>query len=117
MNCLNCNKELEQIKGKRERKFCNSTCRSNFWQKENRKNKLPLPKDYVEMKDIRISENILHTDTIKENIEVIDNSEIEKQIAEIKEEKIPAERDTPFGKKIWSAEQEKRIVELKNKLK
>jgi endogenous inhibitor of DNA gyrase (YacG/DUF329 family) len=36
MNCPNCDKELEQIEGKRQKQFCNSTCRSNFWQKQNR---------------------------------------------------------------------------------
>lgn len=37
MPCLNCNKEIIQIPKKREKMFCNSTCRSNFWQKEKRK--------------------------------------------------------------------------------
>jgi UTP-glucose-1-phosphate uridylyltransferase len=34
MKCLNCSKNLEQTVGKRERRFCNSTCRSNYWQKQ-----------------------------------------------------------------------------------
>lgn len=34
--CLNCNKDLKQIPGKRQKSFCNSTCRSNYWQKANR---------------------------------------------------------------------------------
>jgi DNA-directed RNA polymerase subunit M/transcription elongation factor TFIIS len=33
-NCLNCGKILVSTEGKREKKFCNSTCRSNYWQKE-----------------------------------------------------------------------------------
>jgi endogenous inhibitor of DNA gyrase (YacG/DUF329 family) len=37
MDCLNCKKEVLQTPGKRERQFCNSTCRSNFWQKAKRK--------------------------------------------------------------------------------
>lgn len=37
MKCPNCEKELEQIEGKRAKQFCNSTCRSNHWQKEKRK--------------------------------------------------------------------------------
>jgi hypothetical protein len=36
--CLNCNKALPQTEGKRAKQFCNSTCRSNYWQKEKRKN-------------------------------------------------------------------------------
>jgi hypothetical protein len=31
--CLNCKKDLVQTAGKREKIFCNSTCRSNYWQK------------------------------------------------------------------------------------
>jgi len=37
MKCLNCNTELIQIPKKREKQFCNSTCRSNYWQKAKRK--------------------------------------------------------------------------------
>lgn len=36
-NCLACNTPLEQIPHKRKKKFCNSTCRSNYWQKKARK--------------------------------------------------------------------------------
>lgn len=37
MQCAECKKELEQTPGKRPKVFCNSTCRSNFWQKAKRK--------------------------------------------------------------------------------
>lgn len=37
MNCTECNKEIPQTVGKRAKIFCNSTCRSNHWQKEKRK--------------------------------------------------------------------------------
>ena len=37
MKCLECKNDLIQTQGKRERQFCNSTCRSNFWQKAKRK--------------------------------------------------------------------------------
>lgn len=46
-----------------------------------------------------------------------DNSEIEKQIAAVKAEKIPPERNTTLGKKIWQKEQENRINELKLQIK
>lgn len=39
MKCLECEKELINTEGKRPKKFCNNTCRSNYWQKENRKKK------------------------------------------------------------------------------
>lgn len=37
MNCKNCGEKLEMTPGRRQKEFCNSTCRSNFWQKEKRK--------------------------------------------------------------------------------
>lgn len=44
MGCLNCGKEIEQNPKKRAKQFCNSTCRSGYWQRqksaEKRKNNL-----------------------------------------------------------------------------
>lgn len=42
---------------------------------------------------------------------------IREQIAAIRAEKIPPERNTPMGKKAWQIDQQKRIQELQNKLK
>jgi len=39
MECLDCEKELIQIPKKRKKEFCNSTCRSNYWQKADRAKK------------------------------------------------------------------------------
>src|SRR4051812_36996194 len=36
MACLNCGNELTTVAHKREKVFCNSTCRSNYWQKVKR---------------------------------------------------------------------------------
>ena len=46
----------------------------------------------------------------------IDNSEILKQIEAIRAEKIPKDRDTILGRKLWRIEQDNRIGELKSKL-
>jgi hypothetical protein len=35
--CRHCQNELTHIEGRRKKEFCNTTCRSNFWQKERRK--------------------------------------------------------------------------------
>lgn len=35
-NCLNCGDKILQTSGKREKLFCDSTCRSNYWQKTKR---------------------------------------------------------------------------------
>jgi hypothetical protein len=50
MNCRECKKDIEQTVGKRAKEFCNSTCRSNFWQKNKRKiaaNNLPANKERI----------------------------------------------------------------------
>jgi len=39
--CLLCKKQIYSLHGKREKKFCNSTCRSKFWQKS-QKNRKPI---------------------------------------------------------------------------
>jgi hypothetical protein len=36
MNCLNCGEPLEQTPGKKEKQFCNVSCRSSFHQKKKR---------------------------------------------------------------------------------
>lgn len=41
---------------------------------------------------------------------------IREQIEAIRAEKIPKERDTPFGRKSWQIDQQKRIQDLQSKL-
>ena len=43
-------------------------------------------------------------------------TDLEKQIALIRAEKIPKDRDTIFGRKSWALDQKKRILELESKL-
>lgn len=41
--CKECGAELTNIPGKRVKEFCGNTCRSNFWQKlQRRKNKVDV---------------------------------------------------------------------------
>lgn len=42
----------------------------------------------------------------------VNTEKIDQKIKEIMAEKIPHHRDTPLGRKIWAAEQEKRVAEL-----
>ena len=37
MNCLNCGKEVKQIEGKRQRKYCDDACKQIHWKKTNKK--------------------------------------------------------------------------------
>jgi hypothetical protein len=39
MACKNCGEAIVQTPGKRAKEFCDSTCRSNYWQIKNRLNK------------------------------------------------------------------------------
>lgn len=41
--CHLCNKWISQPEGKKEKRFCNSTCRSNYWYKKNKKGKAGKP--------------------------------------------------------------------------
>lgn len=43
--CLNCGKEVEQVEGKRERLYCNPSCKASYF----RKNK-PKEKKYIQIK-------------------------------------------------------------------
>lgn len=54
MKCLNCNSDLIQQKGKRKKIFCDSTCRSNYWQKTKRLEKEGLPTEEI-IKQIKTS--------------------------------------------------------------
>jgi hypothetical protein len=51
------------------------------------------------------------------NTSAPDNEAILKQIEAIKTEKIPKERDTPIGRRVWASDQWKRVDELKKQLK
>jgi len=94
MKCPNCEKEIVQTKGKRKRLFCNSTCRSNVWQKEKRKQ----PK-----KDAKPKETDSKTSTVPE---------IEQRIAKIKEMlKLPPKYLPPIKKS--ALESELYLLELK----
>ena len=41
MECLNCQKELKQTEGRRQKLYCNDACRVAFFQKKNKKEGIP----------------------------------------------------------------------------
>ncbi len=59
MKCPNCQKELIQVEGKREKLFCNSTCRSNVWAKNKRKATVPEPKKEEPNTPPKIPKNLI----------------------------------------------------------
>lgn len=40
--CLFCNSDLIQTAGKKEKQFCNTSCRSNYWYGKNKKGKFKV---------------------------------------------------------------------------
>lgn len=41
--CLNCQKELQHVLGRKKKRYCNETCRSNHWYGKNKKGKTKTP--------------------------------------------------------------------------
>jgi ribosomal 50S subunit-associated protein YjgA (DUF615 family) len=106
MECLECKKEITQTKGKRPKKFCNSTCRSNYWQKEQRKN---LVNDLYELGmsvtkiDAKGVERI--NPLSKEGQQVLEQSKnVSRETSGkwvVKERPTPPAGLTPLQKKVW----------------
>jgi hypothetical protein len=108
--CLNCGEQVTQTAKKRAKQFCNSTCRSNYWQKQCRKKNKPeiasKPKKSTQstQKDVKPPESPKN--------DKFDLDAVLKEIQAIRDEKIPKERDTSIGRKSWAFEQNRRIAEL-----
>lgn len=45
--CLNCGENLNHTEGKREKVFCDTSCRSNYWQKSERLEKKGLTAEQI----------------------------------------------------------------------
>lgn len=128
--CLNCHSDLSQKKGKLAPVFCSNSCRSNYWQRSDRLEKAGKPieevvkilnqnpsKKRVKLKNLPKVVANTPAEVKKEVSDNMDNQEILAQIAAIRAEKIPELRNTTLGRKSWNIEQEKKIAELKSKLK
>ena len=37
--CLHCENELQHVPGRKKKRFCNETCRSNYWYGKNKRGK------------------------------------------------------------------------------
>ena len=105
--CAFCGEPAEQTDGRRPRKFCTDTCRQKYWQAKNKlKAAAKTEKTTAVVKKMSPSVKLAKNEP----------TDIEKQIAAIKAEKIPKDRDTIFGRKSWALDQRKRIAELESKL-
>lgn len=142
--CLNCEKELEQIPKKRQKQFCNSTCRSNYWQKSKRIKNIEklkyspitpesynckklnrakydevsqFPEPKITLEEISPEKQKELSEGIKNITALYEAENFKDQINAIKAEKCPYERNTPLGKKSWEFDRQKRITELEKQLK
>lgn len=131
--CLNCGKDLVHVEGRRKKKYCDENCKGQFFRKVKHEPKYVQIETFnkmlgeYELAKLKLQEFLNPSDKrvdIQDNkpslpIEtpLADNSEILQQIDAIKAEKIPPERNTTNGRKVWAIDQAKRIKELESKLK
>lgn len=118
IKCKECGKGIEQKHAGRPKQFCSISCRSNFWQKEKRKEaelyragKKLVQTGFSTIGETAISKVLGPTDP------QVSREMIVAEIAAVKAEKIPVSRDTILGRKSWATEQQKRISDLQDKLK
>jgi hypothetical protein len=124
--CKHCQKGLIQTKGKREKEFCNNTCRSNFWFKNKRENKkevkvvnLNNPTVVNPVTNQKDTTNYSIDTTPKEKTMWDDAAKqsIKEEISKITSENMPPHITSALGKRIWINEQNKKIELLKQQLK
>lgn len=137
-NCLFCNSELPLIEGKRKREFCNGNCRNKYYYKKSREGvspkKVGRPKGILEVimeREKEVEKKLKEVPLFKTKKEIVEPiikdeygqnpiltyiEKVHKEIEAIRSEKLPAHRNTTWGKKSWEAEQKQKIKELQNKL-
>lgn len=124
MKCLNCINDVPQTPKKRAKLYCSPKCRVEYCRNKKPKGKVGRPKKNAEYgkkiaqtvfnssppepRDLSKVKGIADPILVKETIE--------REITDIKAEKIPATRDTPMGRKSWALDQKKRIQELEKQL-
>lgn len=124
MKCLNCDTELEQTEGKREKQFCNSTCRSNYWQKAKRKKKyenniVDLAKgvmtDRVALNKTPIDFTDKAHTVVQANIglSIYERQKIDDRIKQLETELKSPPSNPLIGKRQWVAIREQELKKLK----
>lgn len=122
-NCKHCGTDLIHVPGRKKKDFCNVNCRNKWFYAERKrllaealKSMVQLPPDYVNVKKVGILTKDGEVKPLVLPKPKINNEAILSQIAAIKAEKVPKERDTLNGRKSWQIDQNKRIIELQDKL-
>ena len=132
--CLNCEKEIISIEGRRAKKYCDNKgkCKGEYFRKLKKVADF-VPKSKYDDLNNRYNqlinatrgkdENGVNNDEVrndnpeKAEFDAVYNKEIIAQISAIKYEKIPKDRDTSLGRRIWQGEQNLKIKQLQSKLK
>lgn len=138
--CKNCGNELHHVEGRRKKKFCSPKCKIAHWNKNSGKkekkyvrietyNELALQLEKLTkeksegtaLQEVTVEDKIVVlTDSVNQISETVkpdtDKDAIVAQIKAIRAEKIPSHRDTPIGKKVWAADQRKRVEVLEKEL-
>ena len=100
-NCLHCGELLTHVEGRKQKSFCNVNCRNKYFYAKNKR--------LVEQAKQIVPKPI--------TAPLPTQDEILAKIKAVKDEKIPANRDTILGRKVWAQEQQTRVKELEFKLK
>lgn len=121
--CLTCGKEIQQTAGKRERKYCGDSCRQIGFLKRNKKHQpmkcLPFEEWNKMVSDnqaLLAQQKKYNTQEPRENNLASLVYDLERQLKEVKEEKIPDHRNTSLGKRSWEIEQAKKVSDLQGAL-
>jgi hypothetical protein len=96
-NCLNCNEPIEQTPGKKEKQFCNVSCRSSYWQKQKR----------AETKAVPFQETIVEA----KKADPVTLPPQPRQLVRREPPPVMPPGLTPTQQQAWKAEQRKKLQE------
>lgn len=119
--CLQCSNVLIHTIGRREKTFCNETCRSNYWYAKNKKGK-PKVQDLTKQSKGTtqdLTQKPPQTNYVAEVKPEFSEYQIQvmKERIEVLEKEISNPPPSPMiGKAKWIEIRKKEIADLKNKL-
>jgi len=122
MKCLECKSDLVQLEGKREKQFCNSSCRSNYWQKAQRKikkNNKPQNKKNILAERNTLPNKISSTNNPLTEIECFSDWDRKMALERVKileSEIANPQKGTIIPQRVYIQVREKELADLKSKL-
>lgn len=102
--CLNCERELKHIEGRRKKKFCNEKCKGEYWRKQNKEPKYvqkeKFDKVVAELEELKFAKSVPEKKGHKYPLEPKDvqaTQELRKELETPKKHKLWKEGDPPEG--------------------